>query len=222
MAMKKVICLYIAIALAGLLLISCSERTNPPDFPKINKRTAGSDGIYYYPRAYQRTIADNAGYENFHFTESKTFVTKIYTPPDYEDFGTPRPILYLLHDFNGDQNYYFNRMVHRIADSLIYEGEIEQFFIATVDVSSPYGGTWYTNNEFFGHFEDMITDEWIEDVEVQVPQFKIIQDRASRAIGGFGMGGYVPPNLRTCIRRFRHPMPRACLSARMGSEASMI
>lgn len=193
MAMKKVIYLYIAIALAGLLLISCSERTNPADFPKINTRAAGSDGVYWYPRAFQSTIADHVNFDRWKDTYGSpeySFPIKVYTPPDYEDYGTPRPILYLLHDFNGNHNYYFNRMIHRIADSLIYEDEIEQFFIATVDVSSPYGGTWYTNNEFCGHVEDMVTEQLIEWLEVEVPQLKIIQKRDSRAIGGFGMGGY--------------------------------
>jgi len=173
----------------GAALMSCSERTNPVDFPKVNERGTGNDGVYTQPRAFN-TISQHAGWDFFQFTESKNFFIKFYTPPIYQDFGTPLPILYLLHDFKGDESYYFSRMIHRIADSLIYEDEIEQFYIVTVDVSTPYGGSWYNNNEFYGWFEDMITEDLQYYIEEQLPQLKVLSKRDSRAIGGFGMGGY--------------------------------
>ena len=179
----------VAVLLLGLALMSCSERSNPTDFPKINERGSGNDGVYTQPRTFN-TISQHAGYEFFQFSVSKNFYIKFYTPPAYQDFGAPLPILYLLHDFKGDENYYFDRMIHRIADSLIYEDEIEQFYIVSVDVSTPYGGSWYTNNDFFGWFEDMIYDELISFIEDELPQLKVLKDRDSRAIGGFGMGGY--------------------------------
>ncbi len=179
-----------ALLIAGLLLCGCGERSNDPAFPEINPRGTNNDGVFTYKRAYS-TIEDHAGYELFNFTESKNFFTKLYTPPSWEAQGQPFPILYLLHDFRGDENYYVARMVQIIADSLILEGDIKEFYIATVDVSTPYGGSWYNNNEFYGWFEDMITEEWIQFIEVELdPILKVLDSRDSRAIGGFGMGGY--------------------------------
>jgi pimeloyl-ACP methyl ester carboxylesterase len=191
MAMKKLWYIYIALFMIGLLLVvSCSERENPADFPKINERGFKNDGVYLYKRAYN-VIEDHAGWEFFNFTPEKNFFTKIYTPPGWFEQGPPFPILYLLTDFQGDENYYFARMVQHIADSLIYEGEIKQLYIATVDVSTPYGGSWFVDNDFFGWFETMITSEWINFIENQLAgHLNVIRKRESRAIGGFGMGGY--------------------------------
>jgi len=189
--MKKSYYLYLAMVVIGLLIIGCSERTNPLEFPKINDRGNGNDGVYTYPRAFQQCISEHAGWEFFNFTESKAFIIKCYTPVDFRPDiqNEPRPILYLLHDFTGDQNFYFSHMVQRIADSLTYLEEIKPFYIATVDASTPYGGSWYTDNEFFGHFEEMITTDFITFLE-QVAGIQVIERRSSRAIGGFGMGGY--------------------------------
>jgi S-formylglutathione hydrolase FrmB len=189
--MKKAKILYIGFILVALILIGCSERENPADFPKINEREGlKNDGVFTYPRAYS-SIENHAGWEFFNFTESKNFISKIYTPPSFRIQSTPYPILYLLHDFEGDENYYFTKMVHRIADSLIYEEEINEFYIASIDASTPYGGTWYVNNEFFGWFETMVAEQWLDFIEVTLAnQLRIIDNRESRGIGGFGMGGY--------------------------------
>ncbi len=209
MAMKKLWYLYIALFVIGLMMvISCSERTNPTDFPKINERGFKNDGVYLYKRAYN-VIQEHAGWSFFNFSPEKNFFTKIYTPPAYFDQGPPFPILYLLEDFRGDENYYFARMVQHIADSLIYEGEIKQFFIATVDVSTPYGGSWFVDNEFFGWFETMVTDEWINFLENQLEgHLNVIKKRDSRGIGGFGMGGYGALKLAA-----KHPDLYASVSA---------
>nr|NIP41711.1 hypothetical protein [candidate division Zixibacteria bacterium]NIR66599.1 hypothetical protein [candidate division Zixibacteria bacterium]NIS17181.1 hypothetical protein [candidate division Zixibacteria bacterium]NIS45258.1 hypothetical protein [candidate division Zixibacteria bacterium]NIT53536.1 hypothetical protein [candidate division Zixibacteria bacterium] len=150
--MKRSKIFIIGLLLIGLILIGCSERENPADFPDINERGFKNDGVFTYPRAYS-AISDHAGWEFFNFTVDKNFFTKIYTPPSFTPQGRPFPILYFLHDFEGDENYYFSKMVQWIADSLIYEGEIKEFFIASIDASTPYGGSWYTDNEFFGWFE---------------------------------------------------------------------
>jgi S-formylglutathione hydrolase FrmB len=188
--MKRSKIFIIGLLLIGLILIGCSERENPADFPDINERGFKNDGVFTYPRAYS-AISDHAGWEFFNFTVDKNFFTKIYTPPSFTPQGRPFPILYLLHDFEGDENYYFSKMVQWIADSLIYEGEIKEFFIASIDASTPYGGSWYTDNEFFGWFETMVADQWIDFIEVTLQgQLRVIGERPSRAIGGFGMGGY--------------------------------
>jgi S-formylglutathione hydrolase FrmB len=189
--MKKLHYLYLALVVISLLLVSCSERTNPLGFPKINDRGNGNDGVYTYPRAFQECISDHADWEFFNFTESKNFIIKYYAPLGFNPFipGEPYPILYLLHDFNGDHNFYFSNLVQRVADSLIYLEEIKPFYIATVDASTPYGGSWYADNEFFGHFEEMHTTDLITFIEEQAG-IPVIQKRSSRAIGGFGMGGY--------------------------------
>ncbi|MBD3381944.1 MAG: hypothetical protein GF404_07085 [candidate division Zixibacteria bacterium] len=197
MAMKKILFIYLAVMLAvGLMLVSCGERDNPAAFPDINERGGDaysgkrSDGVLTYFRAYE-AISDYAGWEFFYYGPNTSFFSKIYTPPNFSfQANKPYPILYLLHDFMGDENYYFNYMVQRLADSLIYEGEIKEFYIVTVDASTPYGGSWYTNNDFFGHFEDMVAQELISHVEEDVPQLNVLSKRSSRAIGGFGMGGY--------------------------------
>ncbi len=188
--MKRSKIFIIGLLLIGLILIGCSERENPADFPDINERGFKNDGVFTYPRAYS-AISDHAGWEFFNFTVDKNFFTKIYTPPSFTPQGRPFPILYFLHDFEGDENYYFSKMVQWIADSLIYEGEIKEFFIASIDASTPYGGSWYTDNEFFGWFETMVADQWIDFIEVTLAgQLRVIGERPSRAIGGFGMGGY--------------------------------
>jgi S-formylglutathione hydrolase FrmB len=188
-----------------LVLVGCGDRQNPADaedFPH------GS--IYVYPLKFNNQEFNETGKENWvHYRQRPFF---IYTPPGYvaepPGEGPKFPVLYLLHDFTSysDSNEAFLfANIGLVADKLIAEGEIVPMVIVMPDASAPVGGSFYTDgwglwnkNESAkrqaGEFEKMIYRDLIYYCEEYAYPYEgplsIIKKRASRAIGGFGMGGY--------------------------------
>lgn len=126
-------------------------------------------------------------------TDSRARRVIVYTPPGYRPvgFGPPFPVLYLLHQFDGNENSFGMYQLARVMDELIAAGEIQPMLVVQTDASTIYGGSFYTNSTGTGNYADMIVKNLIDYIERDpIARYNVFGGRRSRAIGGHGMGGY--------------------------------
>jgi len=193
--MKKVFFGLLFLALFFLVLVSCEKRENP-----IRTTYPFHEPWYLQP--------PKGGYialrGNILHSPSKT--AWVYLPPQYDpkrhtalQSGFGFPVLYLLHDFGGDNETFYNvYKVQQIADRLIAEKEIQEMIIVMPDGSNSLGGSFFTNSDLIGGYEDYITKELMLIIDTTFHTMarrdpdtkKIIADRRYHAISGHGMGGY--------------------------------
>ncbi len=130
-----------------ILNSSCSKRKNPTQLTVLH-------GL-----EYESSFNDTASFW-FNYMGNNTFrELSVYTPPGYDpsDTTTKYPVLYLLHGFGGDQDYFTDLFgLNSIADEMISKGEIKPMIIATIDASSELGGGWYCDTDSFGVEENVI------------------------------------------------------------------
>ena len=117
----------------------------------------------------------------------------VYLPPGYEG-GTDRyPVLYLLHGAGGDESVWNQRMqANVILDNLIAAGELEPLVVVM-----PHG---FTNRmptderpRAAGAYKPEMEEFAVDFVGDLVPlvesRYRVVADRAHRAIAGNSMGG---------------------------------
>jgi S-formylglutathione hydrolase FrmB len=184
--MKKILGLALILA-SSLAFVSCSDRELPVDVEEPS-------GLYYFFGFTSEALNNNV-MEDFPVRE-----ILIYAPPGYDtyDHRTRYPVLYLLHGFGGDHNYY--RGLYGLAetmDELINSGEIEPMIVVVPNASNNLGGGFYTNSpdtlsgypgqSFGGFYQDFICNEVVDSIDAN---YKTIPLREFRGIAGHSMGGY--------------------------------
>ncbi|MCP4632259.1 MAG: hypothetical protein GY855_04980 [candidate division Zixibacteria bacterium] len=141
MKIFKIIFVLAIITALAVISNSCGKRTNPVEMAIVG----GAD--------YSSSFNDTASLW-FNYMGNNSFrEISIYTPPDYDplDSVTFYPVLYLLHGFGGDHDYFTHLYgLNAIADEMIAKDEIQPMIIATIDGSSQLGGGWYTDTDSFG------------------------------------------------------------------------
>ncbi len=123
----------------------------------------------------------------------------IYTPAGYETSGKKYPVLYLLHGFGGDEDEWVNfGRATQILDNLIAQGKAEPMIVVmtnghTAMEAAPGESSmgFYkpsrekdradVPNAFVDNFKDVIS--FVES------NYRIVPDKAHRAIAGLSMGG---------------------------------
>jgi S-formylglutathione hydrolase FrmB len=184
-------CLFLVLFFS--ILVSCGKRENPL------RTTYEFREPWDLPpqefRSLQGNILGDAYVKGLH----------VYLPPQYDlerHFalsGRGFPVLYLLHDLWGDYKTFTDvYKVQQIADRLIAEGEIQPMIIVMPDGHNSLGGSFYTNSDLTGRYEDHIVNEIIPMIDTifhTVAQRdpvteEILTDTRYRAISGHGMGGY--------------------------------
>lgn len=184
--MKKIMALTVISAFA-LILTTCSERELPVDAEQPS-------GLYYSFGFTSAALSDNV-LDDFPVRE-----VLVYTPPGYDthDYRTRYPVLYLLHGYGGDHNYY--RGLYGLAetmDDLINSGEIDPMIVVTPNASSNLGGGFYTDSpdtlagypgrSFAGLYLDFVANEVVDSIDAN---YKTIPLRKFRGVSGHSMGGY--------------------------------
>jgi S-formylglutathione hydrolase FrmB len=192
--MKKVFWGILLLTLFLTVLVSCGKRENP-----VRTTYPFHDPwILQPPEEGYIALQDNI------LIDSPQKWAWIYLPPQYDRdrhvplLGRGFPVLYLLHDFGGDNETFYNiYKVQQIADRLIDNKEIQPMIIVMPDGSNSLGGSFYANSDLMGRYEDYIR-ELMDTIDVNFhtvakrdPDTKeVIADRRYKAIGGHGMGGY--------------------------------
>lgn len=184
--MKKIFAFLIISALV-LILMNCSDRELPVD--------ADQPAGLYFSFGFTSGALSNNVMGDFPVRE-----IMVYTPPGYDtyDHRTRYPVLYLLHGYGGDHNYYRGLFgLAETLDDLINSGEIEPMIVVTPDGSSNLGGGFYTNSpdtlagypgqSFGGLYLDFIANEVVDSIDAN---YKTIPLRGFRGVSGHSMGGY--------------------------------
>ncbi len=115
----------------------------------------------------------------------------IYLPAGYEGSGRRYPSLYLLHG-RGDTMAAWTREKADL-DRLIANGSIPPLIVVMPDAPWAGGGSWYVDSRYTGkdfpavRAETALTRDLVQHIDAR---YRTLDDRASRAIGGYSMGGY--------------------------------
>jgi S-formylglutathione hydrolase FrmB len=192
--MKKAFFGFLFLALFSLVLVNCEKRENP-----IKTTYPFHESWQLPPRVFV-ALQDNI------LGDSPVRRIYVYLPPQYDmkkhfplQSGYGFPVLYLLHDFGGDGATFVDiYKVQQIADRLIENGEIQPMIIVMPDGANSLGGSFYTNSDLIGGYEDYIVNELMLTVDTTFHTVakkdpdtkKIIPDSRYHAISGHGMGGY--------------------------------
>lgn len=123
----------------------------------------------------------------------------IYTPPDYENSGEQYPVLYLLHGYGGDEDEWvsFGRAT-QIMDNLIAQGKASPMIIVMPNGHTAMEAAPGESSMGFykpGREKDRadvpnaFVDGFREIISFVESNYRVIPDKAHRAIAGLSMGG---------------------------------
>ncbi len=172
--MRKAMILGVLLAASLLLVLGCGSETDQPTRPDYSAGT-----VVQLDDAFATAVNGVASYIN------------VYLPPNYDaNRAEPYQVLYLLHGFGGDENYFINYFnAPSIADKLIAEGVIDPMVIVMPNGKTQLGGSFYTNSTHLSvaGAEDHITQQVVAAVEAN---YNVATGATGRAIGGHSMGGY--------------------------------
>jgi S-formylglutathione hydrolase FrmB len=112
---------------------------------------------------------------------------QVILPPGYDDQDTTNyPVIYFLHGILSDHSSY-NQMA-TVLSNLYSSNSISKYIIVKPDGSTgPYLGSFYSNSELYGKFEDYIINDVIEYIEAE---YKVRTGRENRFLSGHSMGGF--------------------------------
>jgi len=194
--MKRVFIGLLFLALLFSVLVGCGKRDNPI-------RTAYP---FNEPWKLQPPAGGYMSLQDNMLDDPSARLVYVYLPPQYDWkkhgpllSGYGFPVLYLLHDFGDDYSTFVNfYKVGQIADRLIAEEEIQPMIIVMPDGWNSLGGSFYTNSDLIGRYEDHLLDEVMAIIDTTFhtvakkdPDTKeIIPNPRYKAISGHGMGGY--------------------------------
>lgn len=117
----------------------------------------------------------------------------VYLPPGYDNSTDRYPVLYLLHGAGGDENIWPQRMLANVIfDNLIADGDLDPLVVVM-----PHGFTNRMPNtdrpRTAGAYKTEMEEFAIDFVSDLVPlvesRYRVVADRAHRAIAGNSMGG---------------------------------
>lgn len=169
---RKFISMFLVLSL--VLLAGCASEITAPVEPTVLKGT-----ITPVPDSFMATIGDaTSGYY------------MVYTPPAYNaNRAEGYPVLYMLHGFGGNENYYVALFsATDAADWLLANGLIEPMILVFPSGHNALGGSFYTNSPHpavsnsEGHILSIIDD--IDN------NYNTADGPGGRAICGHSMGGY--------------------------------
>ena len=129
-------------------------------------------------------------YVNYYSNTLGLFANAIvYTPPTYDkDTDRKYPVFYLISGTTDTEEVYFKvGKMNLILDNLIAEGKAKEMIIVL-----PYGNpSHYTHGEMFDFSKgDIFSKDLLNDLMPYVESnYRTLNDREDRAIGGFSRGG---------------------------------
>lgn len=111
----------------------------------------------------------------------------VYLPEGYDPNDTLLyPVVYFLHASTAGYTGYTE--IYSCLDSMIADGSIDPLILVMPDGDvGPFDGSFYTNSELYGEFEDYIAVDLIAYIDSNYSTNPV---RLKRAIMGHSMGGY--------------------------------
>jgi S-formylglutathione hydrolase FrmB len=119
----------------------------------------------------------------------------IYLPPSYGTALEKRyPVLYLLHgindtdeDWTSDPHHNSWETIQGLMDYAIQHDHLAEMIIVMPNERTSFMGSFYTNSEVTGHWEDFTAVDLVHYVD---ETFRTIARREHRVVAGHSMGGY--------------------------------
>lgn len=153
------------------------------DLYKVNKVPHGSlTHTWYYSKGLNQNRRIN-----------------IYTPPGYENSKEKYPVLYLLHGFGGDEDEWVNYgRATQILDNLISQGKAKPMIVVMTNGhtameaapgESSMGFYKPSREKDRADIPDAFVKNFNDVVNFVEKNYRIIPDKAHRAIAGLSMGG---------------------------------
>ncbi len=131
----------------------------------------------------------------------REYVASVYLPYRYKSSGLNYPVLYLLHGPIGDENSWLSDgHIRRTVDALIANGKIPPCIVI---MPSHFNAWWVDGNRESS--ETVFFKELIPTVD---QEYRTINNRSGRAVGGVSAGGY-----GTVLYVFKHPEMFAAAAA---------
>ena len=109
---------------------------------------------------------------------------EVILPPGYAGGARRYPVLYMLHGAMGGASEWVEIGIHRAADQLWSEGEIEPFIIVL-----PEGGTltyWLNHADGGPRYGDYLIEDVVREID---SKYRTLAAPEYRAVGGLSMGG---------------------------------
>jgi esterase/lipase superfamily enzyme len=114
----------------------------------------------------------------------------VYLPAGYDETSSQRyPVIYFLSN-PFQETFHFDFDHHdaqALFDRAIAAGVIEKFILVTVDMTTPFGASWYANSPTTGNWDDFMVQELVPYIDAN---FKTLPSRDSRGVAGIFIGGY--------------------------------
>jgi len=111
----------------------------------------------------------------------------IMLPPSYfTPSGSNKhyPVIYSLHGF---WNSRIDGALRTEAEARWKARIMGEAILVFVDANNRYGGSFYGSSPIIGDYESYITEEIVDFID---EHYRTIQDRSSRALAGYSMGGF--------------------------------
>jgi S-formylglutathione hydrolase FrmB len=123
--------------------------------------------------------------------ESPDRAVTVYLPPSYDSNSDRRfPVVYFLHGV-GDTNKTWNaggeHSLQEVMDRELTAGRVQEFIMVMPSQFTKYAGSFYTNSESTGNWEDFTTKELTRYID---GRYRTLAKSASRGIAGHSMGGH--------------------------------
>lgn len=109
---------------------------------------------------------------------------EVILPPGYDRTNRRYPVLYMLHGAMGGASEWAEIGIHRAADELWSEGQLEPFIIVL-----PEGGMmnyWLNHANGGPRYGDYLVEDVVDEIDTH---YRTLSDPRFRAIGGLSMGG---------------------------------
>lgn len=119
------------------------------------------------------------------YGESPTRALSVYLPPGYDAGDQRYPVIYYLHGFLNDHT-----LTPEMVDALDYAIErrkIPPFILVVADNRTQIDGSFYSNSELFGRWEDFLAEDVVDYTD---GNYRTLARRDSRGVTGHSMGGY--------------------------------
>ena len=112
----------------------------------------------------------------------------VYLPAGYGGGSKRYPVIYYLPTpFESYRAFFDQNHAQALFDRAIASGEIGNFIFVAVDMTTPFGCSWYVNSPVTGNWEDFMVQDLVPYVDAN---FRTLPSRDSRGIAGDFMGGY--------------------------------
>jgi len=139
---------------------------------------AQEKGIIVYDSLYAPSLENKMG-------EDPKRALAIYLPPNYHKSTKSYPVIYFLHGFTA--NHKVLNEFYNVLDHAIEQKKIKPFIMVVSDQKTSYLGSFYSNSDDFGLWEDFTTFDLVNYID---SNFRTIPKAESRGITGHSMGGH--------------------------------